>query len=92
MAHDLMYECDVQRQFQTAAGLEWRWKKEPVEFIADGNRIRCTHCHGAVRVHRQRVAHGPADHVEHLSRADSTSCRGGHYFDGTHRMSSQPVA
>ncbi len=53
--------------------------------------IRCTHCHGAVRVHRKQADHGPIDHVEHLSRQDSENCRGGHYFSGEHRMSSEPV-
>jgi hypothetical protein len=49
------------------------------------------HCHGAVRIHRQKVANGPQDHVEHRSRQDSQGCRGGIYFDGNHRLSASPV-
>lgn len=91
MSHDLMYDCEVQRQFQTIDGVVTRWKKEPVELVGEGARVRCAHCYGAVRVHRRRVPHGPADHVEHLSRTDSKSCRGGHYFEGAHQISTQPV-
>jgi hypothetical protein len=49
------------------------------------------HCQGEVRVHRQQVEHGPQDHVEHRSRKDSEGCKGGHYFQGMHRLSSRPV-
>jgi hypothetical protein len=72
---------------------EWRWKEVAVsEAIgASPNDIRCVHCHGRVRIHQQQVAHGPQDHVEHLSRQDSENCMGGHHFKGQHRLSSEPV-
>ena len=53
--------------------------------------VRCKYCHGAVRIHRQLVEHGPADHVEHLSRQDSERCQGGIHFLGTHQLSLNPV-
>jgi hypothetical protein len=94
MATGQMYECEQQKEYLVAGKIERRWAKVPAA-LTDGvarELLRCMHCHGAVRLHKQRVPHGPADHVEHRSRADSTSCRGGHYFNaGTpHRMSSNP--
>lgn len=93
MPDDLMTRCEIRTQYRVDGANEWRWKEVPVaEAIGPGgSSIRCLHCHGAVRVHRQKVEHGPQDHVEHLSRLDSESCRGGHYFKGEHRQSSQPV-
>lgn len=91
---DDMYECEVKKLFKLNGVNTWQWKAVPVTSLGgtpkDGG-IRCRHCHGRVRVHKQGVAHGPADHVEHLRRADSESCLGGHYFMGTHRSSDDPV-
>lgn len=94
MAHDLMTQCEQKKQFVSGGKRVWKWVQVPVAKLYDAPRshIRCMHCHGAVRVHKQQVAHGPQDHVEHLSRADSKNCKGGHYFDGSeHRMSLQPI-
>lgn len=93
MPDELMTRCERRTQYKIDGTYEWRWKEIPVaEAIgATGKNLRCMHCHGSVRVHQQRVDHGPQDHVEHLSRQDSQNCRGGHYFEGTHRLSSQPV-
>jgi hypothetical protein len=93
MPDDLMVRCEEKREFRVEGGTEWRWKDVPVSQVigADRSTIRCMHCHGAVRVHRQQVTHGPQDHVEHLLRQDSEGCKGGHHFDGKHRPSSQPV-
>lgn len=93
MASNLMYQCERRTQYKVDGQYDWRWKEVPVsEAIgSDGNNIRCVHCHGAVRIHQQQVPHGPQDHVEHLSRRDSENCRGGHYFKGEHRLSTQPV-
>ena len=93
MPEDLMTVCELRTQFRINGVDEWRWKEVLVaEAIdANGRNIRCAHCHGAVRIHRQNVAHGPQDHVEHLSRQDSEGCRGGHHFNGDHRRSSMPV-
>ena len=93
MSHDLMTRCQQRRQFVVGDKTEWRWKDVAVsEAIgASAQSIRCGHCHGAVRIHRQGVEHGPQDHVEHLSRQDSEYCRGGFYFKGEHRLSVHPV-
>ena len=88
---DRMYVCDVKAAFQTSVGVELRWKKTEVEITADTDVIRCSHCHGAVRVHRKRKPDGVRDHVEHRSRQDSEHCKAGHYFKGVHAMSLSPV-
>ena len=87
---DHMYDCDARVLFVANGAKVWRWESA-VTAIGDDRDVRCTHCHGAVRIHRQQVAHGPADHVEHLRRVDSEHCRGGHHFKGEHRRSEQPV-
>lgn len=93
MPHDLMTRCEQRRQFVVNGQTEWRWKEVAVSDAigATAGSIRCGHCHGAVRIHRQQVEHGPQDHVEHLSRQDSEFCPGGIYFRGEHRLSTQPV-
>ena len=93
MPDDLMTRCERRTQYRLNGIEEWLWKDIPVaEAIgSSGKNIRCKHCHGLVRIHQQQVGHGPQDHVEHLSRQDSENCRGGHYFKGEHRRSSQPV-
>lgn len=94
MAHDLMYECHQKRPFLNSDGSKTlRWVPYPVSALDSGlsRGVRCMHCHGAVRVHKQKVPHGPRDHVEHRSRQDSEGCRGGAYFKGEHRMSLMPV-
>jgi hypothetical protein len=94
MPHDLMLECDRRTRYKVDGQIELRWKKIPVselEGSVSSGDIRCTHCWGAVRVHKQKVAHGPQDHVEHRSRQDSEGCKGGDHFQGTHRTSSHPV-
>jgi hypothetical protein len=93
MPHDLMLRCAQRREYLVNGKHEWRWKEVAVADAVDagGEHIRCMHCHGSVRTHRQKVAHGPQDHVEHRSRQDSVGCRGGIYFDGSHRLSATPV-
>jgi hypothetical protein len=94
MAHDKMTVCEQKKEFRTNnGGSEWRWVEVAASRVADvpRKRLRCTHCHGAVRLHRQQVPHGPQDHLEHLLKQDSEHCRGGHYFAGEHRLSSQAV-
>lgn len=93
MPHDQMLHCQQRREYLIDGKHEWRWKEVSVAEAADtpGKDIRCKHCHGAVQIHRQKVPHGPQDHVEHRSRQDSTGCLGGVYFDGSHRRSSQPI-
>ncbi len=91
---DEMYDCEVKAAFKEGDGKVWKWTERSCELLDTGTHrgIRCKHCHGAVRVHKQQVPNGPADHVEHLRRKDSENCRGGSYFNGhTHRMSDEPV-
>jgi hypothetical protein len=94
MAHDFMIRCEQRTLYKVEGVYERRWKEVAVtEIIQDSPQdIRCAHCHGAVRVRRQKAAQGPEDHVEHRSRQDSEGCRGGHYFQGEHRMSPKPIS
>lgn len=93
MPHDLMTQCENRRKYKVNGAYEWRWKEVPVSELVNPSPqdIRCCHCHGAVRLHHQQVEHGPRDHAEHRSHQDSEGCRGGHFFQGVHRMSSDPV-
>jgi len=93
MPHNLMKTCEVKKQFSRDGTKEWKWVEASVSTLQSGRsqHIRCLHCHGVVRVHKQHVDHGPADHVEHRSRQDSENCLGGVYFKGIHRLSSHAV-
>jgi len=66
-----IYECEVKKLFRKDGTNEWRWVVRPVkDAISDGvTQFRCKDCHGAVKLHGKNVAHGPAPHVEHKSRA-----------------------
>lgn len=91
---DFMKRCEQRKQFKRGNGeYEWIWTEVAVSDAlgADAGDIRCLHCRGAVRLHRQLVPHGPEDHVEHRSRQDSEHCKGGSYFKGEHRLSLEPV-
>lgn len=94
MPHDQMTECETLRQYKVDGKYDWRWKVVPVSEVVDvpTPKVRCAHCWGAVKVHKQKAATGPAHHVEHRLRTDSEGCRGGHYFKGEHRMSPNPVS
>lgn len=94
MPHDLMTECERRTLYKRNGEKVWDWKRIKVadlDLSVSSRDIRCAHCHGKVRLHKQQVEHGPQDHVEHYSRQDSEGCSGGHYFQGTHRMSANPV-
>ncbi len=93
MPRDMMLTCERKALFKAGDQKVWKWVETEVADLPSGKQpdIRCMHCHGRVQVHKQNVSHGPQDHVEHRSRQDSEACRGGHYFKGEHRMSSQPV-
>ena len=60
-----MLRCEQRREYLISGKHEWRWKEVPVADAADAaaNNIRCMHCHGAVRIHRQKVPHGPQDRM-----------------------------
>jgi hypothetical protein len=91
VADDAMYDCEARLLFVENGAKVWRWETRAVKAIGDDRDVRCMHCHGVVRLHRQKVPHGPADHVVHVRRRDSEYCRGGHYFKGEHRLSDEPV-
>jgi len=91
-----MTECDRRTLYKDKITGEKThgWKQVRVaDLTADveSRDLRCTHCQGAVSLHRRTAADGPQDHVKHRSRQDSEGCRGGAYFQGTHRPSSHPV-
>ena len=93
MSHSIMLKCEQKRDVTIDGMMSQRWVEVSASELPSGMQpdIRCMHCHGEVRVHRQHVEHGPRDHVEHVSRQDSENCKGGHHFKGEHRMSLQPV-
>jgi len=73
------------------------WSVVPATQIPRGTcspQIRCTHCHGAIRVHKAWWSeHSIQDHFEHRVRRDSTGCRGGYYHDpkSEHQMAEEPI-
>lgn len=69
------------------------WETTRVDQLTSWSRssVRCAHCYGAIRIHKQRVPHGPQDHAEHLFVQDSAHCKAGHHFTGSHKESSAPV-
>ena len=93
MPHDLMNNCEAKKLFLRNDKKVREWTVTPVSDLVSGSSadIRCMHCHGAVKVHRQQVSHGPTDHAEHRSKQDSKGCKGGIYFEGVHQMSQNPV-
>ncbi len=93
MSSELMIKCEKKVVKLVEGKSTEKWVEVFASELPSGEQpdIRCIHCHGKVRVHRQHVEHGPRDHVEHLSRQDSENCKGGHYFGGEHKMSLQPV-
>lgn len=93
MAISIMVRCEQRRRSGVDGEGDHTWVEVSASDLPSGEQpdIRCLYCHGRVRVHRQHVPHGPRDHVEHISRQDSENCRGGHYFQGEHRFSTEPV-
>ena len=89
----MMLKCERKARFKENDEKVWKWVEAKVADLPSGEQpdIRCIHCHGRVRVHKQHVDHGPQDHVEHMSRQDSENCRGGYHFKGEHKMSLNPV-
>jgi hypothetical protein len=71
--HDMMLKCERKAPFKINNEKVWRWVEVDVAALPSGEqpKIRCIHCHGQVRVHKRNVAHGPQDHVEHMSHQDS---------------------
>jgi hypothetical protein len=94
-----LFECEVKRRRVAArGGYEPFWKiKNVADALVDGDtEFRCKDCHGTVKLHKQRVATGPASHAEHSHKLDSEYCPSGFYFlaatDGREpRLSEKPV-
>ena len=94
MPHDLMTRCEQKKEYRRPHGDVWEWVEVAVSTTAGvaPERLRCMHCHGAVKVNRQNAENGPRNHVVHLLRLDSEHCVGGVYYDGKgQRPSTQPV-
>ena len=55
VARELIYECNVKRQFvdPLTKAREWRWVTKPVlDTIGNPDvKVRCKDCHGAVSLH-----------------------------------------
>ncbi len=92
-----IYECEVKKLFLRNGVKRWKWIRMTVTdaLAAEASEIRCKDCHGAVRMHKKHVGHGPAPHVEHKSKADSEHCPSGFYFKQSQhreaRLSMRPV-
>ena len=94
-----IYECEVKRRRVAAkGGYEPFWKVKNVgEAVIDGDtEFRCKDCHGAIKLHKQRVQNGAAAYVAHTSKQDSEYCPAGLGFlsatDGREpRLSEAPV-
>lgn len=83
-----MIKCEVVTLYKVDGKREYRWTIKPVTSLpSTGTKpgIRCMHCHGRVRIHKQK------EHVEHLARRDSEGCRAGTHFAGVHKISEEPV-
>ena len=96
-----MYVCEVKRRRRREGGTGYEafWKLKLVQDALDDedSEFRCKDCHGPVKLHKRKVAHGPASHVEHLRRPDAEYCPAGMYFlqatDGRQsRISQTPVS
>lgn len=85
--------CEQKKPFLVDDKRIEKWVKMEVAKIIDESKpVRCAHCYGKVRIHRQRKESGTQDHVEHYKRSDSENCIAGHYYKGGgHKMSSKPV-
>ena len=94
---DNIYECEAKRLVMRDGVKVWEWRLTAVaDVIADKlEEYRCKDCKGRVKLHSKHVAHAPAPHAEHRSRADSEFCPSGFYFRQNNgrkpRLSQNPV-
>ena len=90
-----MDRCEVVTLYKVDGKREYRWTIKPVASVppksANQPAIRCMHCHGRVKVHKQKSETGLPDHVDHMARRDSEGCRAGTHFVGVHKISEEPV-
>ncbi len=90
----LMFECERKTLFQVDGKRELRWMVKSASSIPEGGvstDIRCRHCHGRLRIVKQKSDADPPDHVAHFRRKDSEACRGSADFKGVHQRSLEPV-
>ena len=90
-AQDTMTVCETKRLFKVDGVKEYRWVQANVSDLPKRTEVRCAYCHGEVRLHFKKQAHGTQDHCEHRAHQDSVFCKGGHFFEGEHRESENPV-
>lgn len=91
-----MTACEVKRPFKRdGVNKTYEWTRVEVSALgslATKGGLRCLHCHGAVKVPKQRKNQPAPAVVVHEEAADAEICRGGGaHFKGTHRRSSHPV-
>lgn len=74
---------------------EMVWEEVAIKDLATAKErhpARCLYCHGKVKIHFAHKENGIIDHCEHSTKADSTGCKMGHYYDGMgHRLSKHPL-
>jgi hypothetical protein len=89
MATELMTRCETKRLYKINGVKEARWVDVAVADIAGGDavEIRCTYCHGAVKLAPANDARKIEAHVKHRARVDTDNCQGGK----GQGMSSKPV-
>jgi hypothetical protein len=92
-----MFECERKAVFvdksdpNNVTKRKSGWVVSPVLGIPKGTEIRCMHCRGSVKIHRQKQVQGIRDHVEHREHEDSENCKAGIFFKGIHRISNHSV-
>jgi hypothetical protein len=58
MPHHLMTKWEQNKPYRVDGQKVWKWVEVEVsKVIRTPYDIRCLHCHGAVRLHKQRVEH-----------------------------------
>jgi hypothetical protein len=90
MATSIMTRCETRRLFKINGVKEARWVDVAVADLAqvDAPQIRCSHCHGAVKLVNGNDERGTEAHVKHRLREDSDNCQGA---QGSAGLSSRPI-
>ena len=87
-----MYDCEVRTWETDSTGkrvLKWvSMSVEKARQRADVT-VRCSECHGPIRLHSPGPKNVPRAHAEHRQRFKG--CSLGDCFDGEHRRSPTPI-
>ncbi len=75
MKNRKQFECEALIWFVADGKREQRWIRRAVVDIMNGTRVRCHKCKEPMRIHRQRKAAGPRDHVEHVVQIEKCNPR-----------------